>query len=221
LTLFASEYAPVALLKNPLVLLKSDKTPVAVLKPPLISLKRARRPVAVFWLPTVRGLSASKPVPVFQTPAVRLTSTPIPSPLLAPGMVPSVSGPTARAVWQSATQARNAEARTGGIVVLKLINVFRGVLIFSCMVSERLVGFLKCTVFMFFYLLRLGSFDWIDCNSLTDCFRLRPEATGLRRTGTPFAAQRLSLQVRHGPDSLRRAGRSPFGFAMPALRDAQ
>src|SRR6266542_5437649 len=56
-------------------------------------------------------------------------------------MVPSVSGPTACAVWQSATQARNAEARTGGIVVLKLISVFIGVLIFSCMVSERLVGF--------------------------------------------------------------------------------
>src|SRR6266545_735038 len=196
-----------------MVLLKSDKTPVAVLKPPLVSLDRARRPVAVFWLPPVRWLSASKPVPVFQIPEVRLTSTPIPSPLLEPGMVPSVSGPTACAVWQSATQARNAEARTGGIVVLKLISVFIGVLIFSCMVSERLVGFLKCNVFMFFYLLRLGSFDWIDCNSLTDCFRLRPAAAGLRRTGTPFAGQRFSLQVRHGTDSLRRAVRLPSGFA--------
>src|SRR6266508_2776844 len=96
--LLASAYAPVALLKNPLVLLKSERTPVAVLKPPLVSLNRARRPVAVFWLPPVRWLSAWKPVPVFQTPPVRLTSTPLPSPLLEPGMLPSVSGPTARAI---------------------------------------------------------------------------------------------------------------------------
>src|SRR6266498_3797895 len=107
--LFAREEAPAALLKNPLVLLKSEKTPVAVLKPPLVSLKRARRPVAVFWLPAVSWLSASKPVPVFQTPPVRLTSTPIPSPLLDPGMLPSVSGPTACAMGTSAKQA-NANA---------------------------------------------------------------------------------------------------------------
>ena len=53
-----------ALLKNPLVLLKSDKTPVAVLKPPLVSLNRARRPVAVFWLPEVsKCLETSAGVP--------------------------------------------------------------------------------------------------------------------------------------------------------------
>src|SRR5882724_8484486 len=116
-----------ALLKNPLVLLKSEKTPVAVLKPPLVSLDSARRPVAVFWLPEVRWLSASKPVPVFQTPVVRLTSTAIHSPLLEPGILPSVSGPTACAVGASPRQASSSGMRnpltrligflTGGIVV--------------------------------------------------------------------------------------------------------
>src|SRR6266496_1795883 len=111
MVLFASEYAPVALLKNPLVLLKSDKTPVAVLKPPLTSLFKARRPVAVFWLPAVSWLSASKPVPVFHTPEVRLTSTPIPSPLLEPGILPSVSGPTACALGASPRQASSSGMR--------------------------------------------------------------------------------------------------------------
>src|SRR6266496_4423094 len=111
MVLFASEYAPVALLKNPLVLLESDKTPVAVLKPPLVSLFKARRPVAVFWLPPVRWLSAWKPVPLFQTPVVRLTSTPIPSPLLEPAMAPSVSGPTACAIGASPKQASESRLR--------------------------------------------------------------------------------------------------------------
>src|SRR6266487_2023800 len=124
--LFANAYAPVALLKNPLVLLKSDKTPVAVLKPPLMSLDRARRPVAVFWLPAVSWLSASKPVPVFQTPVVRLTSTPIPSPLLEPGMVPSVSGPTACAIGASPKEASSSAMRSGGVVVLNRANGFIG-----------------------------------------------------------------------------------------------
>src|SRR6266481_372854 len=141
-----------ALLKNPLVLLKSEKTPVAVLKPPLISLVKARRPVAVFWLPAVRWLSASKPVPVFQTPPVRLTSTPIPSPLLEPGMLASVSGPTACAIGASPMQASSSGMRNpaaAGLMnfcwvsnvaivfeVIFFINVNSGDLIFEFSVSE-------------------------------------------------------------------------------------
>src|SRR6266536_2365296 len=117
MVLFASEYAPVALLKNPLVLLKSDKTPVAVLKPPLVSINRARRPVAVFWLPAVSWLRASKPLPVFHSPEVRLTSTPIPSPLLEPGMLPSVSGPTACTIGASPKQATSSVMRSGTIFI--------------------------------------------------------------------------------------------------------
>src|SRR6266550_8596187 len=128
-----------ALLKNPLVLLKSDKTPVAVLKPPLISLFKARRPVAVFWLPAVRWLSASNPVPVFQTPVVRVTSTPIPSPLLDPGMVPSVSGPTACAIGASPKHASRSAMRSGGIVVLNRVNDFIGLVIFLSLLSRVLV----------------------------------------------------------------------------------
>ena len=41
-------------------------------------------------------------------------------------------------------------------------------------------------------------------DSFTDCF------------SEPFAVQGCSLQVRHGMDSLRRAGRSLSGFALPA-----
>src|SRR6266496_3971658 len=93
------------------MLLKRQKTPVAVLKPPLVSLVRARRPVAVFWLPPVSWLSASKPVPVFQTPVVRLTRTPIPSPLLDPGILPSVSGPTACAIGASPKQTSTSGIR--------------------------------------------------------------------------------------------------------------
>src|SRR6266545_1754237 len=104
-----------------MVLLKSDKTPVAVLKPPLVSLDRARRPVAVFWLPPVRWLSASKPVPVFQIPEVRLISTPIPSPLLEPGMVPSVSGPTACVIGARPRQMSTSRTRSAGIGVLKIL----------------------------------------------------------------------------------------------------
>src|SRR6266536_3276719 len=126
------------------MLLKSDKTPVAVLKPPLVSLFRARRPVAVFWLPPVSWLSASKPVPVFQTPVVRLTSTPIPSPLLEPGILPSVSGPTACAIGASPKQTSRSGMRnptptgpigflTGGIVILNRINDFIGVVFFLCL----------------------------------------------------------------------------------------
>ncbi len=115
-----------------MVLLKSDKTPVAVLKPPLVSLDRARRPVAVFWLPPVRWLSASKPVPVFQIPTVRLTSTPIPSPLLEPGILPSVSGPTACAVGASPKQTSSSGMRNPAVagLIKFLMGVSNGSIIF-------------------------------------------------------------------------------------------
>src|SRR6266542_1313371 len=143
--LFASEKAPVALLKNPLVLLKSEKTPVAVLKPPLTSLVRARRPVAVFWFPPVRWLSASKPVPVFQTPPVRLTSTPTPSPLLEPSMAPSVSGPTACATGAGPGQARGSGMRRRARIIE--VAWTRGK---PSRNGDRPIDFLRCRVVIFF-----------------------------------------------------------------------
>src|SRR6266550_2188528 len=136
-----------ALLKNPLVLLKSDKTPVAVLKPPLISLFKARRPVAVFWLPAVRWLSASKPVPVFQTPVVRVTRTPMPSPLLEPAMAPSVSGPAAFAIGASPKQTSGSRRRNPPMAGL-LDFLMDGNVVFMCFFY---IFFLLCSPTSYFY----------------------------------------------------------------------